>query len=73
LTRVICEYWPSGLPMVSGLWIVISAAFLDMFEPLPAILRALALTSIETAVIQGGARRPARPSSDRMRAGGRLA
>src|SRR6516165_12380068 len=33
-TRVICEYWPSGLPIVSGLWIVISGAFLDMLEPL---------------------------------------
>src|SRR5262249_49932171 len=24
LTRVICEYWPSGLPSPSGFWILIS-------------------------------------------------
>src|SRR5262249_23121366 len=25
LTRVICEYWPSGFPSPSGFWILISA------------------------------------------------
>jgi hypothetical protein len=25
LTRVICEYWPSGFPKDGGLWMVISA------------------------------------------------
>src|SRR5439155_1415465 len=34
LTRVICEYAPSGLPMASGLWIVIAGMVLDTFHAL---------------------------------------